>query len=901
MIKARIADEPKILLIFDAAPSEDWLNQGKATGAGVTKLVNLFREQEILLPDISIVNLADVVGKAKSADYKAKAEYIKELIDTYAYNVLVPIGAEAFTRTVGFKGQQKYLLHTVESEVYPGRKVIPLPNPAQAAYDPSITETIHKTIAMLKTEMEFPEIHTEKLEVKYLILDDMAKVKSFFKYFMSDKVTEFAYDTETTGFMHNRDELTTIQLSHKPTYSYLIPCNTKGSWAAAPNIWSVDQWEEIKQMFRDLFAAPGKLVIGHNKKFDDKFMFEQLGVQLQKDRSFDTMLAAFLCDENTPNGLKELTCQLTDMGDYELPLEKFKDAYCKEHKVLKKQSNKNPDKPVFSYGFVPFEMLAQYALCDADATIRLYHHFKEELKKEDMELTFQRLMRISWVLTRFELNGWPIDVPYAEKLKIKLSAELETVKAALLQNSNIRIAEKLLARRKLAKDNEKRKKPLTELKEPFVFNFNSNQQKQALYFEVLKFKIISTTDSGQPSTDREAVSTWMRTNPHHKEFLQNIQYYGELTKFLGTYVAGILRKTVNGRVHGTYNAIGAKTGRTSSSDPNLQNLPARGDDRKMKLVKAIKRMFCAPEGYGMLGADLSAIEMRWAAIVSGDSKLLEIFQGDGLIHEAVAKELFDYIDCPLAEVKKKYEFERNSVSKTVQFLSVYGGGAEALARKVNDSIIERQEMAKSKGETLSLKEYTKEQAQEILDNYFKKYSGLSLYIKDVEKFVLKNGYALSPYGYKRRVPAAMLKVERDEEGYPVDNKVKLKISEALRQAVNATIQNPASVSLLLALANLQEEIDTLVEQGLLMEDDFLLLGAVHDAGYNQVRLPLMTQGRDMLLEHMTAPPLPNCPIPIGAEAEWGVNWADFSDKFDESLSVLGYDEEDTEEELEEAA
>ena len=103
---------------------------------------------------------------------------------------------------------------------------------------------------------------------------------------------------------------------------------------------------------------------------------------------------------------------------------------------------------------------------------------------------------------------------------------------------------------------------------------------------------------------------------------------------------------------------------------NFQNLPARGDDRKMKLVKAIKRMMKAPDGQVLLGADLSAIEMVWAAIVSGDKKLIEIFNEGLDIHGAVAKELFDYITCHPNEVKKLYEFERNSVSKTVQFLSI---------------------------------------------------------------------------------------------------------------------------------------------------------------------------------------------------------------------------------------
>lgn len=885
MIKPRIAESTKVLLVFDTCMHVNWDTQGKINEQGIAPLLKRFMAAGVPITEISAVCLSDTLDKPKSSDYKAKIEQIKEVLETYSFNLVITVGAGAFEKMAGIKGAAKYFGRTLYSEIYPEMKLLPCPSPAAAKYDPGVWQTISKVAVVAAVEKESSTIEQkDKLPTHYKILDTIEKVREFFRYFQSTEITEFAYDLETTGLNFNIDEITTIQFSHKPGYSYLIPCRTIGDYPAAPYKWEGDgEWEEILNNCKLLFADPNKvhlpLVIGHNKKFDDKFLLHHWGIPLQKGRSWDTMLASFLCDENTPNGLKDLTCQLTDMGDYELELEKFKDAYCKKHKLLKKPSTKYPEKPVFSYSMIPFEILAPYALCDTDATIRLYHHFKDELVKEEQEETFKILTRISWLMTRFELNGWPINVAYGNELKEKLIVDIAELKQELMQYPEIKKAEILLSIKKLEKENEKRKVKLTALKEPLVFNLGSPDQKSMLFFNVMKLPVVSKSKkTKKPSTDKEAVSTWMRSQPKHKEFLQGLQRYMEMCKFLSTYVIGILSKTVNGRVHPSFNPIGCKTGRSSSSGPNFQNIPARGDDRKMKLVKSIKKMIEAPEGRTLLGADLSGIEMRWACIVSGDTKLTEIFNGDGLVHEAVAQELFDYIKCERKDIKKLYEFERNSVSKTVQFLSIFGGGGDALAKKVNESIIERQEMAKAKGETLVMKVWTKDDGQKVLDNYFKKYSGVNRYIMLTEQFANKNGYTVSPYGYRRRVPA----VTSTDEGIK---------AQAIRQAINATIQNPASISLLLGMCNLQEEID---EKGY----DIKLLGSIHDAGYAEPSDDMLIQGRDLLLSHITAPPIPNCPIPIEAEAEHGRTWADFSTDFGNALIEQDETEED-EDELEE--
>lgn len=872
MIKARIGTNPKILFVFDNIQADVWKKTGKISGEGIMKLLQIFKEAGITMEDISATCLADVTDKPKASDYKEKIEYNTDLFETYGFNVVIPVGSGAFDKMSGIKGIAKYFGKTLYSKTYTNMKLLPCPTPAQAKYDPGILNTIAQVARIAAKEKEFPEIiEVDKIETHYTIIDNIEQFKSFISHYKSEAVPVLSYDLETTGLYFNRDEITTIQMSHRVGYSYLIPCKTIGEYPAAPNPWSDEEWDFIVSELKELFTDYSKTVIGHNKKFDDKFIYYHWGIPLNKKTSWDTMYASFLLNENTPNGLKECTCEFTDLGDYELPLEEFKTKYCKEHKIKKKE---------FSYANVPFDLLAEYALTDADSTFRLYEYFKVKLVEEDMEGPFGILRKMSYLFTIFELNGWPLDIPYGNQLKAELEAEIAELEKELLESKCVRKAELILGAAKLKKDNEKRKNKLEQLKTPFVFNLGSTPQKKTLFFDVLGLKSVKVTKKKQPAVDKEAVSIWMREVPEHREFLKLVQHYSELKKFLSTYVIGVLNKAVNGRVHPTYNAIGAKTGRASSCEPSWMNLPARGDERKKKLVKRIKRMVKAPEGQILNGSDLGAIEMRWACIISGDKKLEQIFI-DGLdIHGAIAKDLFDYIVCHPNEVKKLYEFERNDVSKTCQFLSVYLGSGDALAKKVNESIAERQDMAKAKGvEAPDFKMYTKEMGDEILKNYFKKYNGLKRYIDETTRFILENGYVKSIFGYKRRLPAAF----SDDEGAK---------NQAIRQGVNQTFQNPASVSLLLALYNMQEEIE---EKNLKIQ----LLGSIHDAGYCQSSVEDKLLTRDLLTKHLTAPPIPDCPIPITCECEWGVSWDAFSEDFGTALiDEESDDEEDTEEDEE---
>jgi len=584
MIKPRIAEENKICLVFETIPkAAKWAQEGRISSKnGIDLVLGSLRQQGISATKcVSAVVLADVEFKPKFADFKAKQEAIKEFFETYAFNVVVPVGAGATEKILGFKGSSKYFGKVMTSEVYPSMKVVPCPNPAAAMYDPKVIELVEAAMQTVRENMEFPEIiESEKRELHYETVDTIEKFRGFLQVF--SKVDKFAFDTETSGFKFNQDELLTIQFSHEETYSYLIPTKSFVAWSDA-------EWNEIKQGIQEIFADETKLVIAHNLKFDMLFVHHHLGVPIRKHNTFDTMIASFLCDETTPNGLKDLACKLTDLGDYEFELEKWKKLYCKQNKV--KVSD-------FSYKLIPLSVLTCYAQCDPDVTLRIYNVLKDTLVEEEQTEVFKMVMRFQYLLTVLEKNGSPVDIEYAQKLLEDLDTQIVELKKQLINIPCVKEAEALINK---------------DAKKVQPFNFNSTNQKRVLFYDVLKCRYAffpkvksdirtMTTEkkeatarrmyrelSGEQypvkknfteadfqacfrpraSVDKRSLNLWDKEteNEEVKNLSGLLKKYSELTKARNTYVASVIEKSVNGRIHPKFNVIGARSGRLSSSDP----------------------------------------------------------------------------------------------------------------------------------------------------------------------------------------------------------------------------------------------------------------------------------------------------------------------------------------------
>lgn len=297
--------------------------------------------------------------------------------------------------------------------------------------------------------------------------------------------------------------------------------------------------------------------------------------------------------------------------------------------------------------------------------------------------------------------------------------------------------------------------------------------------------------------------------------------------------------------------------------------------------------------------------MRWACICAGDKKLEEIFNEGLDIHGAIAKEVFN-LPCHANKVKELYP-ELRDISKTIQFLTLYGGGAPTLASKVKikpkrakqildeskgdpQYLVDKFQFTISKAEAVFaardkvsalMTEFTisTEKAQEILDAYFVKYPGVKQYIDDTTEFIRKNGYSISLLGRKRRVTAAA----SSDQGVA---------ERAIRQAVNSTIQSVASDGLMESACAFQEYLDEHPEIPI------VILGSIHDALYIEARDDYVAQARELLLQFMRRFPGDiTAKIPMVADAEGGYDWAHFEADFGENLAVGAdelYEDEDEE-------
>lgn len=564
MIPAKIAKVPKILIVFDKPGSIEWVKQQKVTPDGIGAfLTKLTAEGIDIVNEVSAICLADSLNP-KATDYKEKEDYVKEVMETYAFNVVMPVGAAAFTQIMGFKGIEKYLEKTIFCEKY-NCKVLPAPLPSMIKFKPEIIGILANTAKLAKTEMEFPEIVAEpKILTHYYIIDTISKFDKFMEVFYA--APAFAFDTETTGFSHNVDEILCAQFTHKVGFSYLIPTQFYNQPALDKIYWNDGEWEYIKHCMVRLFSRKDVIIIGHNLKFDLRFINYWWGVPIPKPANMNCTLAmAFLIDENTPNDLKHLACVHTDLGDYERDLDEWKRDYVKKMKI------KMGD---FSYKYIPFDLLSVYAMRDTDATFRLWLQFKEDLKREGQEQVFEMLMKFTYAACHMEINGWPVDVPYAKTYLEELNQKIEEQGRLLYIYPDVTTAKNILAVEELNKVNAKRKNKLSKLPTEFEFNLSSNNHKRVLFFTVMGLPVVKYTKARDangkrttPSTDKEVLEKWGFDYPKAADFLDQLKTYGELCKMKSTYVESIINKSVNGRIYPTYNTCGCKPGRWSSKNP----------------------------------------------------------------------------------------------------------------------------------------------------------------------------------------------------------------------------------------------------------------------------------------------------------------------------------------------
>lgn len=453
----------------------------------------------------------------------------------------------------------------------------------------------------------------------------------------------------------------------------------------------------VLHQLKPMLENPKKVKLGHNLKFDIEVL-TNYGINVQ-GIGFDTMLESYVINStNNRHNMDSLALQY--LG---LQTTSFEDV-----------AGKGKDQLTFDQ--VNLEQAAPYAAEDADVVLQLHEKLWPQIatqeKLKDLFNTIE--MPLVAVLARLERNGVCIDA----QLLHQQSAEL-TTRIAEIEEQSYKLAET-------------------------VFNLSSPKQLQEVLFTKLKLPIIKKTPSGQPSTAEEVLQELALTYPLPKLILE----HRSLSKLKSTYTDSLplqINPKTN-RVHTSYNQAVTATGRLSSTNPNLQNIPIRTREGRR-----VRQAFIAPTGKKIVSADYSQIELRIMAHLSQDQNLLQAFATDADIHQATAAEVFSIAPDNVSD-------EQRRRAKAINFGLIYGMSAFGLAQQLNIS---------------------REQAQRYMDIYFERYPGIKKYMQDARVKAKQNGYVETLFGRRLYVPE-------------INSNNMMRRTAAERVAINAPLQGTAA-------------------------------------------------------------------------------------------------------------
>ena len=570
--------------------------------------------------------------------------------------------------------------------------------------------------------------------------------------------SEYCFDTETTGLNALDAELVGMSFSFKPGEAFYVPVPATKSEA-----------EKWLHRFAAVFTDASKVLIGQNIKYDYHIL-KNYGISIH-NKLFDTMVAHFLIQPEMRHNMDVLA-----------------ETYLNYSPVSIETLIGKKGKGQLSMRDVPLEKISAYAAEDADITFQLKEVFEPQLKQTETEKLFKEVeLPLIPVLADMEREGITLDVPSLREISEQL-------------DHDIKIAEK-------------------DIYGMAGFNFNIASPKQVgeVLFDALKISDkAKKTKTGQYATGEDVLQKLESAHP----IVSRILDYRELVKLKNTYV-DTLPEMVNphtGRIHTSFNQVVAVTGRLSSDNPNLQNIPVR-TERGRQIRKAF-----VPRGneYTLLSADYSQIELRIVASISGDPNMCEAFRTGKDIHTATAARVFGVGE---ENVTKEMRYK----AKSVNFGIIYGQGAFGLAENLQISRTE---------------------AKELIDNYFREYPSIKSYMDSNVNFAREHGYVQTLLGRKRWL--------RDI----TSNNATVR-GFAERNAINAPIQGTAADMIKMAMIRIHEDLNK-------HHYKTRMLLQVHDELVFDAYLPELDQVKALIEKHMReALPL-NVPVEVGMGT--GHNW-----------------------------
>ena len=650
------------------------------------------------------------------------------------------------------------------------------------------------------------------METKYKIITNKQELKKLIQCCKQTGYASVDFETNAEPIYNKSFKPTILSVTFQPGFGCSIPLDHFETEKYTFSDWD---WKKMLRKFgEEVIENPNVVKVAWNYKFDDQ-IFQKYNIYY-RGVCLDGMLAKYLLNEEKPNDLKSMVRRyLPEYGDYE-----------KQDKFDKIPWDKKEMEPLCHYGCQ-----------DTDYTLRLMLFFEKKLIDLGLYNTYRNLiMTASRVLTSVEKNGLYVDRAFNQELLDSYLPKIEAAKEAIYNLPKVKKFTKLYNQSKIEKYIAKLEGEIEKL-DPRVDKrkIQSREQKianiragvfttkkelelirpvslgssvdlpQLMYSEEgFNFEVIKKNDSGKPSTDEETLTnlrlTVKKPDSPKAVFLDSLLELRGLEKMYKTYIEGWHEKTQDDdRLHGRFLIHGTTSGRLSSAEPNAQQIP------KTSVDPNIKKQLVAPKGTLYIASDFSQAELRIMAHLSGDETYLNAFNSGQDPHLAIAATKYHV---PYEEALKIYEDEnhpdhkiwkvRRKQAKQIAFGLIYGIGAKLLAVKLSDpksGII-----------------VTPEEAQKEMDIFFGQHPKLKTFLKKQEKFLRKNGYLVSLFGRKRRLPQ-IYSSDRGEEAY------------ALRLALNFPCQSAASDMCLFGSIL----IYYLMRQGKLPPTKSVCL--VHDANY----------------------------------------------------------------------
>jgi DNA polymerase-1 len=577
-------------------------------------------------------------------------------------------------------------------------------------------------------------------------------------------IKEVSVDLETTSANPMIAQIVGIALSPSPHEAYYVPVSHK---SATPDFIKQIEIERVLQKLKPIIEDEAIDKIGQNLKYEF-IILERYGINL-RGISCDTMVAAHLLDSS------RLSYSLDELTMYYLG-----------HKTITYKDITGTGRDKINFEQVELERAKTYACEDADVAMILSKKLISQLEELNLISVFNDIeLKFIEVLARMEINGVKVDPNLLENMSVEFEKELE----------------------RIAKD------IYSEVGSEF--NLNSPIQLREVLFEKLRLPKKKPTKTGEASTDVEVLVELAKFHPVPQKVLE----YRGVSKLKSTYVDA-LPKLINpqtGRIHTSFNQTGTSTGRLSSSEPNLQNIPIKTHEGKR-----IREAFIPEDGFILLSADYSQIELRLLAHFSEDDSLVGAFLAGSDIHSRTAAEIFGVSEELISP-------EMRRLAKTINFGIIYGISPFGLAKQIGAS----NTIAKS-----------------YIDEYFKRYRRVKAYTERSLREAERQGYAVTILGRRRPIPELKSK-DRTTRGF------------GERTAINTPIQGSAADIIKIAMVRIHDQLNGFKSRMILQVHDELLF-EIHEGEIDEISRMIRKEMEGAW----------KLRVPLRVEIGMGKNWAE---------------------------